>query len=87
VIRPRSGFFNVSNFLLTRLDIVRDGFLNIHYVGRGVSTPLAGVPKLLPVFLQRLCGAIDRSTGLLRRVARPHMWAVENRRLMALPIS
>ena len=78
-------FFDRANFLLTRLDIVSHRVLKIHDVGRGVSTPVAGIPNLPLAFLQRLGGPVDSSTSLLRGVALPHMRAVEDGRLMALP--
>jgi hypothetical protein len=46
-----SSLFYRSDFVLTRLDIGRDGVFNVHDVGSGASAPLAGIPKLLPVFL------------------------------------
>jgi hypothetical protein len=80
------GFLDRPNFLLTRLDIARDRVLNIHDVGCGVSAPLAGIPELLPVFLKSLGRPIDSSASLFRGVSRPHMRAIEDRGLMALPL-
>jgi hypothetical protein len=59
----RGCLFDRSNFLLTRLDVVRDSILDIHDVGRGASTPLTGIPKLLAVFLQRPRGPVDCGTS------------------------
>jgi hypothetical protein len=59
LICPGSCFFDCPNFMLTRLDIIGDGVLNIDDVGRCVPTPVAGIPQLLLVLLQRLGVPID----------------------------
>jgi hypothetical protein len=51
LICPGSSFLDRPNFLLTRLNIVRDSVFGINNVCRGVSAPVAGSYKLLPVLL------------------------------------
>jgi hypothetical protein len=78
-------FFDRLNFLLPGCDIGRDGILGINDVGRGVVAPSDGIPKLLLVRLQRLGRPVDCSARGLRCVTRPHVGAVENGGLLALP--
>jgi hypothetical protein len=80
-------FFDCPNFLLTRLHIGRDGVLDVRDICCGAPTPVAGIPQLLLVFLQRFGGSIYGGTGRFRGIPRPHMRPIENRRLVVLPFS
>jgi hypothetical protein len=80
-----SCFFDCLNFLLPGGDIGRDRVLGADDMRRRVITPGDGIPKLLLVRLQRLGGSVDCCARCFRGITRPHVGAIENGSLLALP--